>query len=521
MSYWRLYRKYSNGAEAVARKSEDSEEGMEMGFNQNQLNILPDHNSEIEEQDGLFETDASTCSTTDQITDSDTDTNNGTANSNGLCKSTFKEELAAWAVKNKCSRQSVNELLKLLHKHNLAENELPLDSRTLLKTPRSVETDVKCGGDYIYIGLESEIKRVLQIENLIILNNIIKLQVNVDGIPLWKSKNTQFWPILCSFNGCDPFTVALFCGNSKPTSVRDFLSDFLEEYSNLIENGITLGMKNYSIEIENFVCDAPARSFLKYIKQHNAYYSCERCIERGTWEGRVIFLSCQKYSLRNGDDFRNFMYEDHQIQLSPLAEYGFPCVSSFCLDYMHLIILGATKRFLQFLKRGPRKCKLSSSQLDQISANLQKIKQYVPSDFVRKPRDISEMEIWKGTELRMFLLYTGPIVLKPVLKSEVYDLFMCLSIATSILISEKFCVKYLNYANDLYNYFANKAPELLSETFNSYNIHNLKHIAEDVKHFNTPLDNMSAFKYENYLQKSKKMLKSTNNPLVKVYFYSI
>ena len=56
--------------------------------------------------------------------------------------------LADWATRNACSRKGLNEMLDLLRSHG---HRLPKDARTLLHTPRNVQTVDKCGGQYIYI----------------------------------------------------------------------------------------------------------------------------------------------------------------------------------------------------------------------------------------------------------------------------------------------------------------------------------------------------------------------------------
>ena len=89
----------------------------------------------------------------------------------------------------------------------------------------------------------------------------ISLKVNIDGSPLLKSSGTEVWPILGMIGKeTTPFIVALFCGESKPTCVTDFMEDFLNEYSNLVVNGIKIDdhiVKEF--EIKCFICDAPAR----------------------------------------------------------------------------------------------------------------------------------------------------------------------------------------------------------------------------------------------------------------------
>ena len=57
-------------------------------------------------------------------------------------------------------------------------------------------------------------------------------------------------------------------------------------------------------------------------------------------------------------------------------------------------------------------CKLSLRQRNQLSHNLSLLCGTMPSEFARQPRPISELDRWKATEFRQFLLYTGPVVLR-------------------------------------------------------------------------------------------------------------
>jgi len=50
----------------------------------------------------------------------------------------------------------------------------------------------------------------------------------------------------------------------------------------------------------------------------------------------------------------------------------------------------------------------------------------LPSDFSLKIRGVQDIMHWKSTEYRMFLLYSGPIVLKSVQNDECYHHFMVL-----------------------------------------------------------------------------------------------
>lgn len=52
------------------------------------------------------------------------------------------------------------------------------------------------------------------------------------------------------------------------------MSDFVEEVAKL-ENGFEGPGKTFTLKIDRFICDFPARSFLKNTKGHNGYFCCE------------------------------------------------------------------------------------------------------------------------------------------------------------------------------------------------------------------------------------------------------
>lgn len=127
--------------------------------------------------------------------------------------------------------------------------------------------------------------------------------------------------------------------------------------------------------------------------------------------------------LRTDEKFSNSEYNYYQLNRSPLLEIGIECIKGFPLDYMHLECLGGVKRILMFLKQGPRECRLSQQQLDLLSSNLKKLNGKMPREFARQSRASLYLDEWKVTEFRQFLLYTGPLVLKSVLREEVTAIF--------------------------------------------------------------------------------------------------
>ena len=166
--------------------------------------------------------------------------------------------LASWATTQRVSQKAVYSLLHILRTYGC---NVPQDTRTLLKTPRSVATDSRCSGSYIYLGVEQGIKCILN--SNIYTGTTIRLIINIDGLPLYKSSSVGVWPILARFGDLHPLVVAIYCGEGKPTNVNDYLKDFCEEADSLKQNGLQ--------------------------HAHTGYFACERCQVEGEFGGRLVF----------------------------------------------------------------------------------------------------------------------------------------------------------------------------------------------------------------------------------------
>lgn len=177
------------------------------------------------------------------------------------------------------------------------------------------------------------------------------------------------------------------------------------------------------------------------------------------------------------------------------------CVTGFPLEYMHLVCLGVVKRLLCFLKKGPPACRLSHAQIRAISTQLVFLSGKLPSEFARRPRPLTELDQWKATELRQFLLYTGPVVLKKVLHKKVYEHFLCLTVAVSILLdsSEKKRAAYMKYATDLLSSFVDRCKRIYTPAFVVYNVHGLRDLSDDSRYYQCSLNDISAFSFGNHL----------------------
>ena len=433
----------------------------------------------------------------------------------------FLTKLGKWSSDCNLPRERLNQLLEILAQSGRFRNsDLPRDGRSLLCTPRDIDVQIKCGGQMVYFGInEGLLQWTSTILSAFPVLSSLQLNINIDGLPIQSSSNLQFWPILGTIHGKNigPFVIALYCGKQKPNNVTDYLQEFVNEICDLHENGILINNKQYYLKLHAFICDAPARAFIKCVAGHTSKHGCERCNCIGkSVERRIVFGSAGVD--RTDVAFRGDEYPLHKNRASPLLQIvGLDMIRMFVLDSMHLLYLGVCRRLLFFFKSGPRVVRLSHAQLDNISLRLIEVAQRTPSEFARRPRSLFELERWKATELRQFVLYTGIFVLKGVVSDELYQLFVAFCVAMRILhisdANER--NKKLTFARNLLSAFVHNASVLCGNIFTTCNVHNLLHIVDDVQYFQCPLASLSGFVFENYLQSLKRTVRGAkSNPLV-------
>lgn len=255
----------------------------------------------------------------------------------------------------------------------------------------------------------------------------------------------------------------------------------------------------------------PFTFLCKYNIAFTGYYSCTKCHVKGkSILHRVSFLSCRD-RLRRDDEFRVLKDKKHHKGKSILTDIpGFFPVTHVPLDYMHLICLGVTRKLLHLWTSGI--FKLPAEAIAELSRRLENLKTRMPLEFQRRFRPICYLKFYKATELRTFLLYTGPVVLLGLLTDNAYDNFISLHIAIRILCSPSKCIKFNTYAKNLLLYFVETFASNYDEYLVSHNIHNVIHLPDDVLQFGN-LDNFSAFPQENYMQLLKKIVQSGSLPL--------
>ena len=217
--------------------------------------------------------------------------------------------------------------------------------------------------------------------------------------------------------------------------------------------------RRFQIRIKKFICDRPARAFIKCIIGHGGYYACERCAIRGERVNRRTVYPLIDSPERTNISFRNQENREHHNAVSPLLaiEPAIDMVTQFLLDFMHLCCLGVMKKLLV-------ECWLNSKVTTQISQRSKRLlsntlillKSQISEEFQRTTRSLEDLSKWKATEFRLFLLYLGPIVLKKVLPDRLYNHFLLFHVACRLLCSSEFASSYNNEAKHcLQSFFFN------------------------------------------------------------------
>lgn len=145
-------------------------------------------------------------------------------NIDGNFEPTIRDKLSKWAIDHQIKRSALNALLILIRGY-FNDNDLPLDGRTLVRTPRVSNVIVHGENNkYWHYGLKRAISNVLSSRQAVADN--YSMNVNIDGLPLFRSSLSSFWPILIQLhelrNSTAPSIVGIYCGKSEYTYIFSF-----------------------------------------------------------------------------------------------------------------------------------------------------------------------------------------------------------------------------------------------------------------------------------------------------------
>lgn len=273
-----------NQPEAVGDHcSNPSSEVSDVQPNLNQKTALPDpivvDNNALPIQTAVNYEDVGNCDKDDETWD----TNPGDPENEMFENLQLLADIRTWALSFNIKQNALKEILKIINCR--LRNILPQDPRTLLKTPKEVSIQQIAGGMYWHHGFKTCIEEIFsEISSPL----SISISVNIDGLPIYKSSRDEFWPILFNIHempSMQPMIIGIFSGKTKPTDIVSFLTPFVEDMDDACRNGIIVNGHKISVSIRCFICDSPARAFVKGI-----YFSSKS----------KMFISLDKFYCRCG-----------------------------------------------------------------------------------------------------------------------------------------------------------------------------------------------------------------------------
>ncbi|KAK5865318.1 hypothetical protein PBY51_016492 [Eleginops maclovinus] len=230
--------------------------------------------------------------------------------------SVLEDDHNDWMDVDPSEHNAVDDLLKVLRGHG--HSDLPSTARTLLKTPREVKTTSKSGMEYVHFSIKDKLHQTLLRYPADQVPDYVDLSFNIEGLSLFKSSGKTMWPILCAIH-LEPvsvFPITLTCGGAKPRNL-EFLEDMVMDVNDLLSSGLQYRNQTIKFHILFFVCDAPAKAFVKNVKLCTGYYGCDQCVQRGEWYDKVTNQDTEVVA-RSDDSFRQQTQGEHHHGSTPL-----------------------------------------------------------------------------------------------------------------------------------------------------------------------------------------------------------
>lgn len=414
----------------------------------------------------------------------------------------------------------VNKILRALSKIEDFYYLLPKDARTFLGTSAE-KTDFKpCppNGKYVHFGLLKGLLLFLEeyIANIDISETLseIEIIIAVDGLSPDSNSHIHLWPIMCAVlakkwkNKMHVFTVGMYEGKSAPSDNRIFFQETLNELIEILKNGVSFAGRIIKVKLLAFVGDAPGRAFMLGVKSHSGYHSCHRCKISGS--PGVVFLdkNCEPRTHAEAADHfnrtRDMMKKSvdrHFTDYTVLKDVpGFDLVLDTPIDYQHCVLLGIVRGMIKTWLTPKEQGSLKPDVINAIEVALKSAALRTPKEFQRKPLELRSD--WKATESRIFLLYIGPVILKPLLPEAMYRNFMKLSGAIRIAVDPVLCRDNVHLIKEQLEEFVTGYMKIYGTHKMSYNLHAVLHLHEDVLRLG-PLDLGSTFHFESHLYNIK------------------
>ena len=347
----------------------------------------------------------------------------------------------------------------------------------------------------------------------------ISLQLNIDSAPMFTTSVKSFTPALLTvneighMNRCRNIIIGGIWFGDK-CNVDLFLHGLMPQWKDIETNGFVwrdINDVQHLTKVSIILCtvDAPMRASLQNIKQFNGHFGCGVCEHPGSVEkGIIVYDYLDSIPLRTSyetniicDNFDHLTPDDRKgiKGLSPLSRLGrFDIIRSCPPDYLHAVLLGVMKKLLKMWIRTSfhRKPWYIGNQLNAFDAALMEM---TPNnDIKRCPRTIKDLDFWRASEFKHFLLFWGPVILRKFLKDDFYNHFMLLSSGIYRLLKEDITSRDLEAATSALTSFSIYTESLYGKEFATYNNHQILHLPLSVRDWG-PLWSWSTAPFESFL----------------------
>ncbi|XP_062583950.1 uncharacterized protein LOC134245701 [Saccostrea cucullata] len=279
--------------------------------------------------------------------------------------------------------------------------------------------------------------------------------------------------------------------------------------------------------------DLQARACVFNMMQHNGLCACLYCeepgvvVKSGKGHTRSFPFRETKPQLRTRLSIEANVHEAVQSKKAACGFYGRSIITHLpwmefqencTIDYMHGFLLGITKKLLSMWIDGAnyQQPYFIGHKLKDIDKILQSIK--VPYLIHRSPRKIqNNLNHWKASEFRSFLIYYGLPCLKGHLPDTYLEHFACFVEGTFLLLQEKITTYDLARARMLLEMFYKCMATLYGDAVCGLNVHNISHIVDCVDNWG-PLWAYSCFAFESFNGEISKAIHGKGNVSGEVYW---
>lgn len=268
-------------------------------------------------------------------------------------------------------------------------------------------------------------------------------------------------------------------------------------------------------------CDLPARAIVYNCNQFNGEYSCWFCLERGetfkhdtggishiypyyegipkgnqrTTESVILDVDAAVEKIKSNST--KYTVHGHKGKFWFMFLKYFDVINSCVIDYMHGVCLGVMRQLLTlwFDKKNNAETFSYYSAKERVNNVLMNIQ---PTLFVsRVPRTLNELNNWKSSEFRNFLLYWSIPSLRHILSNEHFIHFCLLARSIFILSKEGITPQELETADTALLLFVELFESLYGKKYMTLNLHQLVHLTDCVRHTG-PLYVNNCFIFEDF-----------------------